>query len=299
MRFSTVPMIFFKPMVLDRTMRLEEWFPIAASLSVDGTEIHDRSLASFEPAYLESICQAIADHGLVVSQFVGAADLTNPDPDVRAYELAITKRNIDVAARLRATCIRATAGQAHSGISHEQGVIWAAEGLRAAVEYAERRGVWVAYEDHYKDYFWERPDFSQRGEIFLEIIDRLRETPLKVNFDFGNPVMIGEDPVALLAHVVDRVVHVHCSDRFKGEYPHRIAGEGSADFPAGFRILRNAGYDGWLSSEYNGTQGVDGLRRSLDYVRRTWAVVAAEETPPSTPIPPIELVIPRRRKKRK
>jgi sugar phosphate isomerase/epimerase len=271
-------MIFFKPMVLDRTMRLEEWFPIAASLGVDGTEIHDRSLASFEPAYVESIGQAIADHGLVVSQLVGAADLTNPNPDVRAHELAITRRNIDVAARLRATCVRATAGQAHPGISHEQGVTWATEGLRTAVEYAGSRGVWVAYEDHYKDYFWERPDFSQRGEVFLEIIDRLRETPLKVNFDFGNPVMIGEDPVALLRHVVDRVVHVHCSDRFQGEYPHRIAGEGSADFPEGFRILRSAGYDGWLSSEYNGTQGVEGLEQSLDYLRRTWTAVTSEET---------------------
>ncbi len=274
MRFSAVPMIFFKPMVLDRTMKLEEWFPIAASLGLDGTEIHDRSLASFEPAYLDHIGQVVADHGLVVSQLIGAADFTHPDPEVRARELAITKRNIDAAARLGATCVRATAGQAHPDVPYEQGVAWAVAGLRAAVEYAESRGVWVAYEDHYKDYFWERPDFSQRGEVFLEILDRLRDTPLKVNFDFGNPVMIGEDPVALLRQVVDRVVHVHCSDRFQGEYPHQIAGEGAVDFPAGFRVLREAGYDGWLSSEYNGTQGVEGLRRSLDYLRRTWQEVA-------------------------
>ena len=276
MRFSAVPMIFFKPMVLDRTMQLEAWFPIAASLGLDGTEIHDRSLASFEPEYLEHIGQELTDHGLLVSQLVGAADLTHPDPDVRARELAMTKRNIDVAARLGATCVRATAGQAHPGVSRDQGVTWAATGLRAAVEYAGPRGIWVAYEDHYKDYFWERPDFSQRGEIFLEVIDRLQDAPLRINFDFGNPVMIGEDPLALLRQIVDRVVHVHCSDRFQDEYPHQVAGEGSVDFPGGFRILRDAGYDGWLSSEYNGTQGLDGLRRSLDYLRRTWAEATAD-----------------------
>ncbi|MCD6290275.1 MAG: sugar phosphate isomerase/epimerase, partial [Anaerolineae bacterium] len=95
MRFSAVPMIYFKAMVLDHSMTLEEWFPIAASLGLDGTEIHDRSLASFEPEYLDHIGQELSDHGLVVSQLIGACDLTHPDPEVRARELAITKRNID------------------------------------------------------------------------------------------------------------------------------------------------------------------------------------------------------------
>jgi sugar phosphate isomerase/epimerase len=271
-------MIFFKPIVLERTMKLEAWFPIAASLGIDGTEIHDRSLASLEPAYLDYIGEELRKNKLVLSQLVGAADFTHPDPSVRSQQLEITKRNIDVAARLGATCVRLTAGQAHPDVSRKEGVAWACEGLKASVDYAIGRHVWVAYEDHYKDYFWERPDFSQRGEIFLEIVDRLRDTALKINFDFGNPVMIGEDPLGLLRQVVDRVVNVHCSDRFQGEYPHQIAGEGSVDFPAGFRILREAGYDGWLSSEYNGTQGVEGLKRSLDYIRTTWSRIAAKRS---------------------
>ena len=276
MKFSAVPMIYFKPMVLDRTMKLEEWFPIAASLGIDGTEIHDRSLVSFEPSYLDFIHHEISKNNLVVSQFIGAADFTHPDPAVRARELEITKRNIDAAARLGANSVRLTAGQVHPNVSRKQGVDWACEGLKASADYALGRKVWIAYEDHYKDYFWERPDFSQRGEIFLEIVERLKDTSLKVNFDFGNPVMIGEDSIALLGPVVDRVVNVHCSDRFQGEYPHQIAGQGSVNFPGGFRILRKAGYDGWLASEYNGNQGLEGLRRSLDYVRTTWNQIARE-----------------------
>ncbi len=274
MRFAAVPMIFFKAIVLERAMALEEWFPIAASLALDGTEIHDSSLVSFEPAYLDHIGEEVARNGLVVSQFVGAADFTHPDPAVRERELEITRRNIEAAARLGATCVRVTAGQAHPKITREQGIAWAVEGLRAAAEYAAARGVWAAYEDHYKDYFWERPDFSQRSEIFLEIVDRLRDSALKINFDFGNPVMLGEDPLAVLREVVDRVVHVHCSDRHPGEYPHQIAGDGSVNFAEGFRILHAAGYDGWLSSEYNGTQGIDGLRKSVAYLRKTWREVA-------------------------
>jgi sugar phosphate isomerase/epimerase len=275
MKFSAVPMIYFKAVVLDRTMKLEEWFPIAGSLGIDGTEIHDRSLASFDPPYLDFILAELRKNRLRVSQLIGAADFTHPDPAVRTKELEITKRNIDAAARLGATCVRLTAGQVHPTVSREQGIPWACEGLKASAEYAFERKVWVAYEDHYKDYFWERPDFSQCGEVFLEIVERLRGTPLKVNFDFGNPVMIGEDSIALLRPVVDRVVNVHCSDRFRGEYPHQIAGQGSVNFPAGFRILHEAGYDGWLSSEYNGNQGLEGLKQSLAYIRKTWEKIAA------------------------
>ena len=169
MRFSAVPMIYFKAMVLDRTMKLEEWFPIAGSLGIDGTEIHDRSLASFDPPYLDFIMAELHKNRLRVSQLVGAADFTHPDPAVRMGELEITKRNIDAAARLGATCVRLTAGQVHPSVSREQGVAWACEYLKASADYALERKVWVAYEDHYKDYFWERPDFSQRGEVFLEI----------------------------------------------------------------------------------------------------------------------------------
>jgi len=191
MRFSAVPMIYFEAMVLDRSMDLREWFPIARSLGLDGTEVHDRSLASFEPGYLDDIGQGLAEHDLLVSQFIGAADFTNPDQEVREQELAQMCRNVDVAARLNATCVRATAGQSHPQVDRARGTSWAVEGFRRLVEYAELKGVWIAYENHYKDYFWKQPDFSQRSAVFLDILEELRDTPLKVNFDFGNPVMIG------------------------------------------------------------------------------------------------------------
>src|SRR5512137_661340 len=119
MKFSAVPMIYFKPMVLNRTMKLEEWFPIAASLGIDGTEIHDRSLISFDPAYLDFISRELAKNRLAVSQFIGAADFTHPDSAVRAEELKITKRNIDAAARLGANSVRLTAGQVHPNVSRK------------------------------------------------------------------------------------------------------------------------------------------------------------------------------------
>ncbi len=273
---SAIPMIYFDRMVLQRTMEPSEWFDIAADLGLDATELHDKLLRSYEPEYLEGLRDQIHGRGLQVSQIIGAPDLTNPDTEARQQELETTYRNIDAAHILGATCVRITAGQEHEDLSHAEGVNLAVDGIRQAVEYAEDRGVYVAYENHYKDYFWSRPDFSQRTSVYLQILEGLRHTGVRVNFDCSNQVVAGEDPVELLRYVCDLVVHVHCSDRVEpNQYPHAVTGEGVVDFPTIFSLLRETNYDGWLSVEYNGTEGLDGLRRAIANVRRLWQESAA------------------------
>ncbi len=269
-------MIYFKDMVLERTMEPPEWFEIAAGLGLEATEVHDRYLRSYEPRYLEELAEQIRNRGLAVSQVIGAADLTNPDPEQRDVALTATRKNLDAAAILGATCVRLTAGQEHTGQSHADGVRLAVDGMQRALEYAETKGVYLAFENHYKDYFWPEPDFSRHTATFLEILDSIRDTAIKVNFDCSNQVVNGEDPVALLRQVRGYVVHVHCSDRVApNAYPHAVTGEGVVDFPTIFGLLREIGYAGWLSVEYGGDEGLDGLRRSILNVRRLWADASA------------------------
>ena len=274
--YSCIPMIYFKAMVLERTMSIFDWLDVAAELPITGTEIHNQTLPSYQPADIERVRRALQARRLQVSQLTAAPDFTHPDPEYRAEQVRRTMADIDAAAALGATCVRITAGQAYPDVSRSQGIQWVVDSFQRLLEYADGKGVYLAYENHYKDYFWDHPDFSQRGEVFLEIVRRMRGTGLRVNFDCSNQVMIGENPLDVLQEVKDLVVHVHCSDRVRpGEYLHAPAGEGVVDFPAIFRILRDAGYRGWLSVEYNGTEGLDGLRRALAYVRRTWEEVLA------------------------
>ena len=272
---SCLPMIYFRPMVLERTMTLFDWLDVAATLGVSGTEIHNRTLPGYEPQEVDRVREEIEARRLRVSQVTTAPDFTHPDPDYREAQLKQVRADIDVAAALGATCVRLTAGQAHPGVRREDGIRWVMDSFERLLRYAEGKGVYLAYENHYKDYFWQYPDFSQRAEVFLEIVRRMRGSGLRVNFDTSNQVMVGEDPMAVLLEVRDLVVHVHCSDRVRpGEYQHAPAGEGVVDFPRIFAALHDAGYQGWLSVEYNGTEGLDGLRRGIDYVRRTWKEVA-------------------------
>jgi sugar phosphate isomerase/epimerase len=274
MQISCDPILFFRDMVLEHTMSLTDWFRMAKSLDLAGTEIQHNCLDSYEPAYLEGIHRDLERYSLQVSQFITSPDFTSPDPSVRAAHVAKTKAAVDVAAFFGAQCLRVTAGQEYPGVSREQGVGWVTACFREVMECAKNKGVWVAYENHYKDFFWERPDFSRNHEVFLEIVDRLRDTPLRVNFDCSNSIVVGQNPVELLQLVADRVVHVHCNDRMAfGRYDHAVVGEGVVDIPGIFRVLKCADYDGWLSVEYNGNQGIEGLWRSIACVRQTWTEV--------------------------
>jgi len=275
MRLSCNPLLFFKDIAVDRTMSLNDWFETAARLGLEGTEVQHVCLPSLEADDLAQMAGAIRARGLEVSQFISAPDFVNPDPQFHRQQIRTLQQHIDAAALLGAHCVRITAGQEYPDVPMQQGIARIVASFLECLEYADRKDVCLAYENHYKDYFWERRDFSARGEVYLEILDRLQDTALRVNFDCANPLMVGEDPAPLLGRVVDRVVHVHCTDRAKlFEYTHSVPGEGKVDFPSVFGILKRAGFDGWLSIEYNGVEGLEGLKRAIGNVRSTW-----EQTP--------------------
>jgi sugar phosphate isomerase/epimerase len=275
-------MIYFKTIVLDQTLSLVDWLEIASGLPLDGTEIHWRMLPTAS-GDIDRLRAALRARCLRVSQVTCAPDFTHPDATVRTAEIGRTRKDIEVAAALGATCVRITAGQAHPQTSRVDGMRWVIDAVRPLLDHAARHQVLLAFENHYKDYFWDHPDFAQRAETFLEIVHTLGPHGLRVNYDTSNQVMIGEDPLAVLAEIQDLVVHVHCSDRVgPGTYLHAPAGEGVVDFPAIFRQLQTSGYEGWLSAEYNGPEGLDGLTRALEYIRTTWERVTSRRPAPGT-----------------
>lgn len=279
MRLSCSPLMFFREMAIDRTLSVEEWFAIAADIGLAGSEMHYRCLRSLEPAYLAGVARCAQEHGLAISQFICAPDFGHPDPGIRAREVASFERHVEAAAALNAFSVRVTAGPARPDVSAQQAAEWVAECFRSRVEHARKHGIWLTYENHYKDFFWPEPDLSASQSVFLDILGRLADTDLKVNFDCSNSLMLGEDPLVLLGQVVPRVVHVHCSDRRAlFEYTHAVPGEGLVDFPNIFRTLHQAGYDGWLSIEYNGPEGLDGVRRAKAYLERTWDAAVGDPT---------------------
>ena len=145
----------------------------------------------------------------------------------------------------------------------------------------------LGLENHYKDGFWKYPEFAQKQDVFLELLDAYPEREhFGVQYDPSNAVVAGDDPVELLRQVADRVVSMHASDRYLADGAnledlrqsdgsigysdsllHGVTGEGLNDYDSIFSILAEHNYSGWISIE-DGMNGLDEMRRSLLFLHQ-------------------------------
>lgn len=266
-------------------MSVFEWIAMSEALGADGLEMYDGWLP-VDADSLAEVRQAIEATGQVMSLMCFSPDYTHPDPVFRASQLDRQKRAIDQTVALGGTHCRILSGQKRPDVSRAHGVRWVVECIRQALEYAAEKQVVLAMENHFKDGIWEYPEFAQKADVFLEIIEQIEPTPwFGVQFDPSNNVVAGDDPVAFLEQVKDRLVSMHASDRYLAPgvdiadlkrtdstlgYPegleHGVTGEGLNDYDAIFMILKTVNYDGWISIE-DGMNGMEEMQKSVEFLR--------------------------------
>ncbi|MCS7253036.1 MAG: sugar phosphate isomerase/epimerase [Armatimonadota bacterium] len=247
---------------------LEELFRKAVEFGLSFVELHHCMLPSYDRKMLNAVCGLLSQYGLGVSQLTCAPDFTHPDERFRENELEHMKTMVEVARVLGASGVRVTVGCAHEGVSLQQGVEWATRYILRLLDFAEPRGIKLGLENHYKDRLWKDVDFAFHPDVFLEVFHRLEDTPVGVNFDASNPLMVGEDPLRILREVKHKVWHMHASDRRVGEYQHTVVGEGDVNYDAIMSELSSIVYCGFISLEDGNPFGDDGTRRSLAFLRR-------------------------------
>jgi sugar phosphate isomerase/epimerase len=139
-------------------------------------------------------------------------------------------------------------------------------------------------ENHYKDNYWQYPEFAQNMDVFVEIVDQIDSPWFGVNYDPSNTILAGEDPLELLERVKHRVVTMHASDRYlksgtiedlrkeedsvgyASRLAHGVIGRGMNDYDKIFSTLNAVGFNGWISIE-DGMDGMDDLRQSVAFLR--------------------------------
>jgi len=129
----------------------------------------------------------------------------------------------------------------------------------------------------YVDYFSPMLDASgvMKSELFARLIQGLRGTSVRVNFDTANPLVWGEDTLPLFEQVKDRLAILHVADTAqKGEFKFCRIGQGIAPIEEVFRRARAQGFDGWVSIEEASRTGPDGFREAVTFVRSAWARAA-------------------------
>ncbi len=232
----------------------------AAAQGVGGVELLDIFWQDAERE-LPQVKRRIAEAGLEVAVYSISNDFIQPDVKTRAAELAELRVGVDIARELGVDLLRVFSGSAREGVSQSEGESWILEGLSAGAAYAESRGVTLALENHGR--------FAGRSDQVRAIIEQVGSPALRVNFDTGNFVPVGQDPVAAARELADMVALVHLKDiRLAGadEPGHvfagadgrmltgAIIGEGVVDLPGVRAVMDAAGYAGWWSLEFEGAE---------------------------------------------
>ncbi len=252
-------------------MSIKDWAEQGLEVGLDGIDLSILFLKAKDPAYLDSVHREIEHAGIRVAMITTYPDFTHPDPNERARELSKLQENIVIASRLGADLLRVTAGQAHPVVKRNEGIEWAVQGLKKAVEFAKNYPIQLAYENHAKPGAWKYTDFSHPTDIFLEIVERTRDVSLGVNWDTANVIAYGDDPIPVLKKVVGRVISVHAADTStRGELNHVLLGTGLVPFKEMFEIIHSSGFDGWICMEEASFKGKAGVKAAADFVRRTW-----------------------------
>jgi sugar phosphate isomerase/epimerase len=283
-RISLFPKCYFDELV-DGRMSYAQWIRDAATLGGEGVEHYDGFFRSYAPADVDPIVEEMRRTSQISSMLCFSPDFTHPEADERRRQVERQKAAIDLTVRLGATHCRTLSGQRFPGLTRAEGMARTLDGIRRSLEYAERRGVVLCMENHYKDGLWRYPEFAQPEDIFLEIVERIESPFFGVQFDPSNAIVGGYDPVRFLERVRHRVVTMHASDRYLAPgatlddlktadgaagyasvLKHGETGKGMNDYDAIFRLLAEVNFSGWISIE-DGMNGLDELRRSAEFLR--------------------------------
>jgi sugar phosphate isomerase/epimerase len=218
--------------------------------------------------------------GIEIAALCVGADFLTGDTAAMLEQL---RRCVDFAAALGAKAMRHDVAQQPRSRKYQIGysdvLPTLASACREITKYAEQLGVRTMTENH--------GYFSQDANRVESLINTVGHPNFGALIDVGNFMCVDEDPVVSVGIMAPYAFHVHAKDfHFKPgmfDYPGggwfitrsgnylrgAIIGHGDAKVAQSIGILKRAGYDGYVSIEFEGIEdNLLGIRLGLENLKR-------------------------------
>lgn len=264
-------------------------------IGIDGTEIvvqdgyRSGISAACTTEELETVKKCAAENGIEISCLTPYNSYFNDlDDKKRDAEIAAIRRVIDACAYLGARFIRIYGGNLAAGDTHclPQRRARLVEAMRLLGDCAAEKGVTLAIENHFNTMCVSAKDscsiVKEIGHPNVKILYDQANLSFTENEDYRQAIAIQQDEVAYM-HVKDLVFkqgvafsssEVSHPEESKRNVYTRIVGEGVLPWPQILKLVREHGYDGWLSMEYERRWHPDdipdasiGMKKSADYIK--------------------------------
>ncbi len=213
--------------------------------------------------------------GLKIMSWTIGADFLNAPGGSLESEITRLHGMVDVAVALGAPVMRHDAtggfpGRKNNLTDFIEALPIVAKGYRGVTEYAVDKGVKTMIENH--GYFFQDSD---RVEALVE---KVNHPNFGVLVDIGNFLCADEEPMRAVKRVAPYAFHVHtkdfhvkcaCADPGDGWFKSRggtplrgaIVGHGNVNVKGCLKLLKDAGYDGFISIEF---EGMEDNRQALE-----------------------------------
>jgi sugar phosphate isomerase/epimerase len=212
-----------------------------------GGELDLTKVPEFFPPALANTRHRLKEAGLATSMVLTSAVMMIAEPEKLEASLQLGQSHIDIASALECPYIRVFGGQMPVGISHAAAVRWAGERLHRLGDYAAQRGVDVLIETH--------DDWVVTSRL-RRAVEAADHPNVGVLWDVHHPVRIaGESVAQVWANIGPWVRSVDIKDSitdFEARlgYQYVRIGDGEIPLKDALRILKAAGFDGWLTFEW-------------------------------------------------
>jgi sugar phosphate isomerase/epimerase len=241
-------------------LTLADFINDCALMDLDGTELTSYYFPTLtSDDYLRELKGQCFRLGLDISGTAVGNDFGFPPGAARDEQITLVQRWVDHAELLGAPVIRIFAGNQQEGISPERSHALMVEGIEECCEYASRHGVFLALENH------GGPTTTADG--MLAFIRDVQSEWFGVNLDTGN--FYSDDPYVEMARIAPYALNVQIKAVTSDQ---ERQNKKPTDFARLAKILRDAGYRGYIVLEYE--EGGDPraeCRRYIDIIREAFA----------------------------
>ena len=237
-------------------MSLEKFIDYCAAQGLGATELTGYYFPKvITSEYLVSLRAQTHRLGLSISATAIGNDFCLAEGDARQKQLAECREWIDYAAIMGAPAIRIFAGKTPKDDTDDVAIERCVAGINECLKYAATKGVFLALENH--------GGITATPTQLLSIIEKVDASPwFGVNFDSGN--FHTDDPYAdlekIAPYAVNAQIKASISPGGKEKQP--------ADFERIIKILKDAGYRGFVALEYEESESpFDAIPKILDQLR--------------------------------
>lgn len=171
-KLAAFPKCYMDDLCVHRTMTLFDWIELASQLGVEGLEFYSGFIDD-EPEFLSRVKAALEKANLQMPMMCCSPDFTQPDPVLLQKEIDREKRMIEITAFFGGRFCRVLSGQRRPELSRSAGVAQVVRVIKRILPFAEGHRVVLSMENHYKDNYWQYPEFAQKMDVFTEIVNQI------------------------------------------------------------------------------------------------------------------------------